>query len=73
MHLDEDAIILWKAALHNAVSIEGANGVPGLIDLFPLAISLLSENLDLLGSVIMILESYYLLDASRVLQVRLSL
>lgn len=68
LHLDEDAIILWKAALHNAVSIEGANGVPGLIDLFPLAISLLSENLDLLGSVIMILESYYLLDASRVLQ-----
>ncbi|ETW83875.1 hypothetical protein HETIRDRAFT_443980 [Heterobasidion irregulare TC 32-1] len=67
-HLDEDALSLWSTALRNTNTIEGINGGPGLIDLVPLAISLLAGNLDLLGKITTILESYYLLGAGQVVQ-----
>ncbi|KZT71615.1 ARM repeat-containing protein [Daedalea quercina L-15889] len=68
LHLDEDALALWLVALRNTVSLEGVNGGPGYVELFPLVISLLSENLDLLGSISEIVESYILVDAARILQ-----
>ncbi|PCH41237.1 ARM repeat-containing protein [Wolfiporia cocos MD-104 SS10] len=68
VQLDQDALNLWLGALRNTVTVEGLNGGPGLIDLFPLVVSLLSENLDLLGQITHIVESYYLLDPARVLQ-----
>jgi hypothetical protein len=69
--LDEDALLLWQAAVRNTVTIESVNGAPALIDLFPLLMSLLSINLDLLGKIIGIVESYFLLGAQLILQVRL--
>jgi hypothetical protein len=44
------------------------NGAPALIDLFPLLLSLLSVNLDLLGKIIGIAESYLLLGSPVLLQ-----
>ncbi|KAI6134978.1 ARM repeat-containing protein [Pisolithus croceorrhizus] len=67
VHLDEDALGLWHAALRNAPTLQGASG-PSLLQLFPLAISLLVGNLDLLGKVILIVESYLFVDAPLVLQ-----
>lgn len=71
MRLDEDGIALWLAALRNAVTIQATvPGGPSLFDLLPGAIELLAENLDLLGSILSIIESYLLIDAPSVLQVR---
>ncbi len=69
MHLDEDAFVLWQAALRNTTTIEGVNGAPGLIDLVPLIVQQLSSNLDVLGTIVHIVESYILLDGPRILQV----
>lgn len=68
INLDEDALNLWLAAVRNSSSLGYAGG-PGLIDLVPLAISLLSDNLDLLGKIVSIVESYLFVDAPAVLQV----
>ncbi|TFY59275.1 hypothetical protein EVJ58_g5888 [Rhodofomes roseus] len=68
LHLDQDALVLWLAAIRNTVTLEGVDGGPGYIIPFPLVISLLSENLDLLGSISEIVDSYILVDATRVLQ-----
>ncbi|KAI0352893.1 ARM repeat-containing protein [Trametes cingulata] len=68
MHLDEDAFVLWQSALRNTTTIDGVNGAPGLIDLVPLIIQQLSSNLDVLGTIVHIIESYFLLDAPRILQ-----
>ncbi|KAI0938258.1 hypothetical protein AcV5_001092 [Taiwanofungus camphoratus] len=68
VQLDEDALILWQAALRNFVTLKIVDSRPELFDLFPLAISLLSENLDLLGRIVGIIESYFLLNAVQVLQ-----
>ncbi|KIO12672.1 hypothetical protein M404DRAFT_959382 [Pisolithus tinctorius Marx 270] len=67
VHLDEDTLGLWLAALRNAPTLQGVSG-PSLLQLFPLAISLLVGNLDLLGKVILIVESYLFVDAPLVLQ-----
>jgi hypothetical protein len=61
--------VLWRTTLRNATTIESINGAPCLLELFSLAVGLLSENLDLLGKIISIHESYLLLDAPRLLQV----
>lgn len=61
--------MLWQAALRNTVTIESVNGAPALIDILPLLISLLAVNLDLLGKIIGLVESYLLLGAPLVLQV----
>ena len=55
--------------MRNTVTLDGVNGSPGYIELFPLVISLLAENLDLLGSISEIVESYILVDVTRVLSV----
>ncbi|KAI0660923.1 ARM repeat-containing protein [Cubamyces menziesii] len=68
MHLDQDAFILWQGALRNTTTIDGVNGAPGLIDLVPLLIQQLSSNLEVLGTIVHIVESYFLLDAPRILQ-----
>ncbi|KAI0650678.1 ARM repeat-containing protein [Trametes meyenii] len=68
VHLDEDAFALWLSALRNTTTLEGQNGAPGLIELFPDLIRQLSSNLDMLGTIIHVVESYFLLDAPRILQ-----
>ncbi|KAF9008940.1 armadillo-type protein [Cyathus striatus] len=67
-YLDEDALNLWLAALRNTTVIGSVNGAPALSELLPQAISLLATNLDLLGRITDILESYFLLDAPGILQ-----
>lgn len=57
------------AALRNTVSVASVDGTPCLRDIFPEAMALLATNLDLLGSITRILESYILLDAVHVLKV----
>lgn len=69
MNLDEDGLVLWLAALRNAISISSFNNEPALYDAFPIAVLLLSENLDLLGKLLSVIESYLLLDAGNILQV----
>jgi hypothetical protein len=59
---------LWLAALRNTTSLQNPNGL-ALIDLFPLAMSLLAMNLDLLGKAINIIDGYFLLDGVLILQV----
>jgi hypothetical protein len=67
INLDEDALNLWLAAIRNSSSLCCAGG-PSLIDLVPLAVSLLSDNLDLLGKIVSIVESCLFVDAPAVLQ-----
>lgn len=67
--LDEGGLLLWQAALRNTITIDSVNGAPGLIEMFPLLVSLLEVNLDLLGKIIGLLESYFLLGAPLILQV----
>lgn len=69
-HLDQDGLELWLSALRNATShCTAPPGVPSLLDLAPAALHLLAENLDLLGTVVSIVEAYFLLDAPGLLQV----
>lgn len=70
LQLDEDGMLLWQAALHNCVMLQSQLGQPSLLDLFPLAINLLSNDLDMLGSITLILESYFVLDVNSILNVR---
>ncbi|KDR83604.1 hypothetical protein GALMADRAFT_219426 [Galerina marginata CBS 339.88] len=63
MQLDGDGLNLWIGSLRNTVIIASVDGSPCLRDLFPEAVSLLATNLDLLGSITRIIESYFLLDA----------
>ncbi|KAF7352662.1 Importin N-terminal domain-containing protein [Mycena venus] len=65
--LDEDAMNLWLAALRNTTTLQTSNG-PALIHLFPQAMKLLAENLDLLGKAINIIDAYFLLDGVLILQ-----
>ena len=69
VHLDADGLTLWLNALRNTVTIASVNGDSALQDIFPQALALLSTNLDLLGSITRIIESYFLLDASHILRV----
>ncbi|KAK7054202.1 importin N-terminal domain-containing protein [Favolaschia claudopus] len=65
--LDEDAMALWLAALHNTTSLRNPNG-PTLFSLFPQAMTFLAGNLDLLGKTISIVEAYFFLDSVLVLE-----
>ncbi len=68
--MDGDGLALWEVSLRNASSIlPVTSNAPSLIGLLPGAIQLLGENLDLLGTVLSIIESYLLLDAANVLKV----
>ncbi|KAF8917892.1 armadillo-type protein [Mucidula mucida] len=66
IHLDEDGLALWKAALRN---LSGTAAVQPFMDLFPEAIRLLGTNLDLLSQVVDIVDSYFLLAGPQILQV----
>jgi len=65
-HLDEDGLELWLCALRNDIN---GRTVPSLLDLAPAAFDLLARNLDLLGTIVSIIEAYFLLDAPGLLQV----
>ncbi|KAH7931251.1 ARM repeat-containing protein [Leucogyrophana mollusca] len=67
-NLDDDALELWISALRHTTTLQSAAGQPALLDLFPIGVSLLAENLDLLGKVVTIIEAYIFVDASLVLQ-----
>ncbi|KDQ20506.1 hypothetical protein BOTBODRAFT_309717 [Botryobasidium botryosum FD-172 SS1] len=69
LHLDQDGLGLWLAALRNATTLDPLTpGTLGLIDLLPGAMALLAENLDLLGTILNVIQSYLLLDATKTLQ-----
>ncbi|KAL5527437.1 hypothetical protein ACEPAG_6228 [Sanghuangporus baumii] len=68
VQLDEDALNFWKSCLTNAVSLSNIHGGPSLLQLVPIAIDLLSENLDLLGSITSVIRSYLIIDAPGILQ-----
>ncbi|KAF9464415.1 armadillo-type protein [Collybia nuda] len=68
INLDEDGLNLWSTALRNTLTLTSVNGAPAMFDLFPEAVSMLSSNLDLLGKVTSVIESYILLDAPGLLQ-----
>lgn len=68
INLDEDGINLWLAALRNSTTIQNIS-TSNLLQLFPLAMGLLASNLDLLGKITFIVESYLFVDALLVLQV----
>ncbi|KAG8884084.1 hypothetical protein FRB97_005307 [Tulasnella sp. 331] len=66
--LDDDGFALWVAALQQCKSIQVPAGQPGLFDLFPALINLLANDLDQLGTINTLLESYYIQDTATVLQ-----
>jgi hypothetical protein len=68
VNLDEDGVNLWLAALRNSTTLQSTSTL-NLLQLFPLAIGLLARNLDLLGKITFIVESYFFVDAFLVLQV----
>ncbi|KAH0839916.1 ARM repeat-containing protein [Lanmaoa asiatica] len=67
INLDEDGVNLWLAALRNSTTLQSTS-TSNLLQLFPLAMALLTSNLDLLGKVTFIVESYLFVDAFLVLQ-----
>jgi hypothetical protein len=60
---------LWQASLTNTVTAQSFNGGRALLEIFPDAIRLLTNNLDLLGKVVSIIESYFTLDGTHILTV----
>lgn len=68
--LDEPGLRLWQTSLQHSTSLKSVNGLPTLVDLLPLAVRLLGSCPDLLGRTIDIVESYVLLGATDILQVR---
>ncbi|CAE6405310.1 unnamed protein product [Rhizoctonia solani] len=69
LHLDEDALQLWLAALRNAASLPIPQpGVLSLSELIPELIQQMHDTIDLLGTLLQILESYLLLNATMVVQ-----
>jgi hypothetical protein len=65
--LEEDALQLWLISLRNASVI--GQGQPDYLDLFPYAIQCLSENLDVMGTIVLIIESYLLLNVHVIMSV----
>ncbi|KAG8218630.1 ARM repeat-containing protein [Butyriboletus roseoflavus] len=67
INLDEDGVNLWLATLRNSTTLQSTSA-SNLLQLFPLAMALLASNLDLLGKITFIVESYLFADAIIVLQ-----
>lgn len=67
--LDEDGLRLWAAVLRNATSLSSPISAPSLYDVLPIVLSLLSENLDILGPILNVLRSYFVIGAEQILQV----
>ncbi|KAG8729952.1 hypothetical protein FRC12_020598, partial [Ceratobasidium sp. 428] len=69
LHLDEDAYQLWLAALRNATVLPPPQpGAIGLSDLIPDVITCMDTSIDVIGTLLQILEAYILLDANMVIQ-----
>ncbi|KAG9082993.1 hypothetical protein FS749_006380, partial [Ceratobasidium sp. UAMH 11750] len=69
LHLDEDAYQLWLAALRNATALPPPQpDAIGLSDLIADIITCMDTGLDVLGTLLQILEAYLLLDANMVIQ-----
>ncbi|EPQ59406.1 ARM repeat-containing protein [Gloeophyllum trabeum ATCC 11539] len=68
LQLEEDGLSMWQVAMRNAVSLDSGDGGRSLLELLPIALTLLAEDLDVRAQVIGIVESYLILDATRVLQ-----
>lgn len=68
INLDEDGLILWLSVLRNATSLTNPSSQHCVRDIFPRALYLLATNLDLLGKITGIMESYLFLDAPALLQ-----
>ncbi|KAF8760324.1 ARM repeat-containing protein [Rhizoctonia solani] len=69
LHLDQDALDLWLAAMRNAASLPAPHpGVLSLSELIPELVQQMHDNIDLLGTLLQILESYLLLNATMVVQ-----
>lgn len=60
----------WAKSLHNATSFNQPSPEKGLVRLFPGLMGMVGENLDLLVTSLDLLDSYILLDAAEILQVR---
>jgi hypothetical protein len=60
----------WQAGLYNAGSPYQPTAETGLIKLLPGLLNILSENMDLLKTLFALLDSYLLLDAPGIIQVR---
>ncbi|KIK67986.1 hypothetical protein GYMLUDRAFT_36796 [Collybiopsis luxurians FD-317 M1] len=69
LNLDGDGINLWKEAMRNAKTIDNVNPSASLASLIPLLVQHLNNNLELLGTLLNITESYFLLDPSRMLKI----
>jgi hypothetical protein len=65
VYLQEDGLELWHALLKRSNSLS-----PDMLSLLPLLVTLIAAGTDVLPQALKILESYLLLDASIVLQVR---
>ena len=59
----------WQAGLHNASSLYQPSVESGLIRLLPSLLAVLGENMDVLGLMLPLLNSYLLLDAPGITQV----
>lgn len=66
--MEEDAITLWLMTLRNSLPNDNPAN-PDMFQLLPTAVQQLATNLDLLGKICQVMESYVLLDSNRVLQV----
>lgn len=67
-HLDDYVLTLWSAALRNTTTVQRFNSAACLLDLAPIAVNLLATNLDLLGKIISIVDSYLILDSVSLIQ-----
>ncbi|KAF5390622.1 hypothetical protein D9757_002665 [Collybiopsis confluens] len=68
LNLDGDGINLWKDSMRNATTLDNVDPKISLAGLIPFLVQHLNNNLDLLGTLLNITESYFLLDPSRMLQ-----
>jgi len=70
VHCSDGANARWAKSLHNATSYNHPSPEKGLIRLLPGLMGMVGENLDLLVTSLDLLDSYFLLDAAGILQVR---
>ncbi|KAJ3989631.1 armadillo-type protein [Lentinula detonsa] len=68
-NLDGDGSNLWKEAMRNTLTMDNPGPSETLASLMDILVYQLKTNLDLLGTMINITESYFLLDPARMLQI----
>ncbi len=62
----------WQASLRNVTTLEANIADSGLLKLVPFLVNLLGQNLDLQPQALTLIDSYMLLDGSRLMQVCIS-